>query len=130
MGIIPTKIRIISRPQGEAPEWVRDAWIGCELDCEPKGCGHVPQYSAGVLTGRVTKVAGYAVGQFRALTVLATKDRKAVSWWQEHGFPLDRQCFIFASTCAEVIESRDLRPGEQVVFCDDMETGTMRPMPH
>jgi hypothetical protein len=25
------RIRIVSAPPGEAPQWVREQWIGCEL---------------------------------------------------------------------------------------------------
>jgi hypothetical protein len=127
MGIFPTKIRITSRPQGEPPEWVRDAWIGCELDCAPRTCGHVPEYCAGVVTGRLSKIDGYDVCQVHAFMVLNEKSPEAARWWAESGYPYVGLMFRFKSACAQVLETTD-GEGPITVF-DDIETGSMRPMP-
>jgi hypothetical protein len=68
-------IRIVKRPRGEAPEDVRDAWIGLVLPVVPRQTGPVDVKGFGVLSipkswlarrlsrlfGRVHRMRGYAV---------------------------------------------------------------------
>lgn len=135
MALFPSKIKITSRPQGDAPEWVRNAWVGVVLECVPHTCGHVPMHSTGVVTGRVVTTPGYDVSQAHALERLAAHEKEAGgkapanSWWREHGLPLDGECFRFDAGCAEVLESIDVDGGERIIVHDDIETGTMRPVP-
>ena len=44
------KIRIISTPPGEAPEKVRQAWIGLEIPVPPRFAGRRRGYAFGVLS--------------------------------------------------------------------------------
>lgn len=125
--MLPTKIRIVSRPQGEAPEWVRDAWIGCELACLGNTCGHTPAYCGGIVTGAVTKVTGFDVEQVHAIQTLLARNPQAGAWFLERGYPTPGECFRFVATCAKVLERREITG--PVIMYDDMETGTMRPMP-
>ncbi|RZJ21800.1 MAG: hypothetical protein EON85_15385 [Brevundimonas sp.] len=87
-------IRIVARPDGEAPEAIRDAWIGLELPLvhpEP-----INTLGFGVLTGpkyrwleillchlgRAQKVSGYVVPADEAIQRLAAKDPAAAMWWK------------------------------------------------
>ncbi|KQY62310.1 MULTISPECIES: hypothetical protein [unclassified Brevundimonas] len=88
------RIRIVRRPAGEAPEWVRDAWIGIEIPllvAEP-----VSTSGFGVLTGpknivldwflclagRAKPVAGYVVAADTAVACLAEHAPAAADWWR------------------------------------------------
>ena len=77
------KIRVIKRPEGEAPDWVRDAWIGLIIPlAEDGGVGEGKTF--GTLTG---ESQGYSLG-FRitpktAVGVLEEHHPDAASWWKE-----------------------------------------------
>jgi hypothetical protein len=89
-------VRIIARPEGEAPEWVRDAWIGLELPLVHAGA--VETLGFGVLTGpkyrwvesllcrlgRAQRVCGYVVPADEAVERLAGKSPEAARWWREN----------------------------------------------
>jgi hypothetical protein len=94
-----TKIRIIGCPPGEAPQAVREAWIGLEL---PLPLGHLGrrrgwlttgvvsgprtwwQRLIGILHGRVEAHSGYAVNGLEAINLLALKDPLAAAWWRDN----------------------------------------------
>jgi hypothetical protein len=77
------RIRIAGLPPGEAPEQIRQAWIGLEL---PLVAGQAP----GVLPGTVGVLsqqpegygAGYVVDGATAVSILATRDSAAAQWWR------------------------------------------------
>jgi len=88
------RIRIVRRPEGEAPEWVRDAWIGVEMPVlvpEP-----VATFGFGVLTGpknivldwilgvtgRAKPVSGYVVAADTAVASLMERSPAAAEWWR------------------------------------------------
>ena len=68
-------IRITKVPAGEAPEWVREQWVGLEL-------------RAGILPSDGNKksgaVLGYLVSIKHALDVLGNKSVKAALWFQDN----------------------------------------------
>lgn len=110
------KIRIIDRPLGEAPDWVRDAWIGLELDLL------IPQEitapTRGVLSGRSwwrslwvrlfrgnPPVTGFVVSGKNSIDRLATVRPDAAAWWHQHApqhaggaldFIFDREACVIA----------------------------------
>ncbi len=51
------------------------------------------------LRGRLERESGYAVNALEAVTILATKDPDAATWWREHcGHALDgKRRFLFRS---------------------------------
>ena len=131
MSTIARTIEVHSLPHGDAPGWVRWAWVGCTLPCEPE-CGHVPQYVGGVLSGpRLEKIDGFSVPQDKALEILAARSPKAAAWFRDHGFPRPKQCFRFKRKEVMVVETYSdeeaSKLGPMEVY-DDMETGTMRRM--
>ena len=90
------KIRIISRPIGEAPEWVRDAWTGVELDAlndQP-----TPMQTFGIfdtdtswfgyirymLERKAVTLSGFMVPSAAAIDVLSIKSPEAAKWWHEN----------------------------------------------
>jgi hypothetical protein len=104
-------VRIIDVPPGEAPAWVRRAWVGLLLPLVPGHTGPRRMRAHGVLTGPRTWLArlwwllsgggweerGYAVRARLAVTLLAEHAPEAAAWWREHaGHVLGPdQLFIF-----------------------------------
>lgn len=112
-----SKICIVSAPPGEAPEHIRQAWIGCSLPLlegsgtEPMRCPGV-----GVLTGpksfiglwiastfgRCEEWQGYKVDAVTAIKILALKHPEAARWWREetpHMITRERVFIFPADNC-------------------------------
>lgn len=102
-------IKIIKRPTGEAPEWVRDAWVGMRLPVgEPK---QRKWQTVGVLTGphgilkslwafasgRTRRIHGYIVDAKSAVDLLAVSNPAAAEWWESNTSMLlnGRRWFVF-----------------------------------
>jgi hypothetical protein len=89
-------VRIVGRPNGEAPEWVRDAWIGLRLPLAHQrkrnwiGLGVLtgPHHFLGrlwaVLRGRTIRTSGWLVNAKIAVDLLAETNSTAASWWHEN----------------------------------------------
>jgi hypothetical protein len=80
-------LRIVRTPPGEAPEAIRQAWIGVEL---PLRSGETKPHNhpmVGVLSlrssGRATAY-GYSVNGRLALEALASHSPTAAEWWRKH----------------------------------------------
>ncbi|HMK08023.1 MAG TPA: hypothetical protein VK449_03235 [Anaerolineales bacterium] len=113
-------IRILSRPAGEAPPHIRDAWVGLTLPLPNDSSGRRRSFRAsGVLTGpttflgtlsnlllgRTQRYFGYGVATLDALRVLEAHDPDAAAWWRAHTPHLlkPQGRFIFeAEVCEEV----------------------------
>jgi len=88
------KVEITSRPLGEAPEWVRDQWIGLVLPTQDRAPRRIRGY--GVLSaprsvvtdilrqclGRVERHEGYVVPAAEAIAILETRSPEAAAWWR------------------------------------------------
>jgi hypothetical protein len=111
-------VDIIRPPAGEAPDWVRQAWVGLRLPAAQRrardwqGAGVItgPRSFAGQfwarLTGRTSPTYGYAVDAREAIDLLAGTNEAAAEWWRENAPRLlnDGQCFVFdATSCREAI---------------------------
>ncbi len=99
-------IRIVRVPEGEAPQCVRQAWVGLELPCDPYLGYSDAGLDRGVLTG--TEAArnrcGFSVPQDWAIAVLEQSDPAAAAWWRRHGFPKEGDGrFGFAEVEAEIV---------------------------
>lgn len=96
---VTLSVRIVGAPMGEAPLWVREAWIGLVLPLTPNHHrGPVETIPGGVLTGdpsfwRKFKYLfrnpykwyqGYCVSSCQALKLLALHSPPAWSWWQKN----------------------------------------------
>ncbi len=112
-------VRIIAVPPGEAPQHVREAWVGLRL---PVAKGILSRrrrwLSAGVLSGprgildrlrwlvrgKYERREGYAVGTMVALDLLEKANPEAARWWRENTPHLLRpgRHFLFpAQVCLE-----------------------------
>ncbi|HEX8525478.1 hypothetical protein [Allosphingosinicella sp.] len=89
-------VTIIRRPDGEAPEWVRDAWIGLRLPvARPQstmwrafgilsvGPGLLAQLVA-LIRDRSIPIEGYAVKAEIAVRLLAERNPVAADWWSQN----------------------------------------------
>lgn len=101
-------IRIVRPPAGEAPLWVREAWVGLDLpligERAPKSFIGVGVLSGSksylgslwqLLRGKVTRVTGYAVEASKAVGILAESNPSAAQWWQENAPHIIRPGRIF-----------------------------------
>ncbi len=77
------KVRITSIPHGEAPEWVRRAWIGIELP--DSGMGPTEERK-GLVTGRLTpsRSEDLLVSARVAVAALKEKNPKAAIWFEQN----------------------------------------------
>lgn len=89
---------ITSVPPGEAPEWVREKWVGLSLPlADEAGALHsLPTvgvishpktrlgYYRARLTGRVRRASGYIVYSTAAIEVLERSSPEAAAWWRNH----------------------------------------------
>lgn len=113
------RIRIVRRPEGEAPEWVRDAWIGVELvllSPEPLTFKHTGGVLSGPRTywaclwwrlmGRGQTVTGYVVDANEAVRCVGRVNPTAAIWWraQAGSFVQPGQHFIFDVPACERID--------------------------
>jgi hypothetical protein len=112
------KVRIIKRPSGEAPENIRDAWIGLVLPVRPQFPHAVIVRSFGVLTGPrnwlTSKLrrfmgggeptSGYAVDPGAAIDVLKQANPFAAAWWLANAPHLlkNGRAFLFGEDCCRV----------------------------
>jgi hypothetical protein len=78
-------VRIKALPPGEAPDWVRQTWVGLEL---PLIAGQVQAdrgRAFGVLSRRpVVPPSSYAVEGKAAIAILESASPEAAAWWREN----------------------------------------------
>lgn len=113
------KVRIVRTPEGEAPLWVREAWVGLELPLAHPG--EITTETVGVLTGppsplgrwwarlrgRPQLTTGYFVLSARAIGILARSQPRAADWWRSNTprFCDPHELFVFdAPACEPSIE--------------------------
>jgi hypothetical protein len=116
--LLATAVEIVAAPIGEAPLWVREAWIGLELPLAwPSDAQRITVY--GVLTmptsrfgllwanllGRRQRVDGYRVTSAEAIHLLGKHRADAAAWWRAEApaFLEPGMCFVFdAPACRPV----------------------------
>lgn len=97
-----SRVRIIRMPRGEAPEWVREKWIGLVLPCVYKEDASVAR---GVLTGSIVCYSAYNISQESALKALEGVSVEAVNWWHDHGYPTFKDAlWCFDSECIQEVD--------------------------
>ena len=79
-------IRIVGVPPGEAPQSIREQWVGLVLPLAPDFPTTCQMETFGVISGKKDEepTIGYVVDIEAAMAVLARKSPEAVSWWREH----------------------------------------------
>lgn len=108
-------IRIISVPPGDAPQWVREKWVGLELPIVETGRSRFRTLSIKVrptllqqlwamLQGQSEMVTGYLVPAGGAVDILARSSPEAADWWRQNTPSIlrPRQCFVFHAEACEL----------------------------
>jgi hypothetical protein len=112
-------VRIVATPPGEAPEEVRQAWVGLELPLASGERGPRTLPVSGVLSGprsflgklfawlsgRTRRAYGYVIDAPQALVLLAEKAPWAAQWWRErapHCWSPGHRFVFHAETCEEL----------------------------
>jgi hypothetical protein len=97
-----TKIEIVSRPAGQAPEWVRDAWIGLKLPVVPSKPGPTEGVLGG--PGSPENFSGFHVNTRVAMAILEKSNPQAYEWWEDHLQVDDHSELVFGRQfCKELI---------------------------
>jgi hypothetical protein len=115
------RVLIVQPPVGEAPEWVRAAWVGLKLplahgvsvDVPTTGVLRGPKSRLGrfwaALTRATENIDGYIVNAKQAVDLLATTNPAAADWWRTNApHVLDgRQAFMFDSAACRLHRADD-----------------------
>jgi hypothetical protein len=97
-------IRIVRIPPGEAPEWVRKAWIGLILPLKTGIFGPVRTEGIGVVTGKsVGEKDVFPVSAILAIDILARDHEEAAYWWQSRGMYVPWFDFQFDASACELL---------------------------
>ena len=73
-------IRVTSRPAGEAPDAIRDNWIGLVLPVLHEAIGSPADLTEAPRVGR----PGYEVRWSDAMRILGAKHPEARDWWKQN----------------------------------------------
>ena len=112
-------LKITSTPPGDAPDWVREKWVGLSLPlADEEGVAHTSEtfsvllshpktrigYYWGRLRGRIKKQTGYIVYSAVAIEVLDQSSPDAAAWWRSNVPWVDQPgaTFLFQEGCGHV----------------------------
>jgi len=76
------KIKIIKKPLGEEPDWVKQVWIGLEIPVI-KGA-YAQKGGQEVVSGDFRAADNYATHANEALDILKAKNPDAEKWWRDN----------------------------------------------
>ncbi|MBI2410080.1 hypothetical protein HYV30_03525 [Candidatus Kaiserbacteria bacterium] len=94
-------IRIVDVPPGEAPEWVREKWVGLILPLN--GASAYCSQTVGILSGLLQDASGYVVDIVMSIEILALHAPEAARWWREEsGVVEPGRSFVFDERCCVV----------------------------
>jgi hypothetical protein len=113
-------LQITTAPSGEAPDWVRQAWVGLVLPLAPQYANAHAFHAVGVLTGprgafghlaarlfgRTRVETGYPVESKLAIEILEARHLEAAAWWREHTPHMlaPSRYFLFDTACGHIVE--------------------------
>ena len=114
-----SRVRIVAVPPGEAPQWVREKWVGLELPLA-QSAQATAWPAAGVLTGprgflatarlllrgRLPERSGFVVNVLEAVAVLERASPEAARWWRDNAAHLMKpaRCFLFPEDVCALVE--------------------------
>jgi hypothetical protein len=108
-------VQIVATPAGEAPLWVREAWVGMTLPLSPGpngseycvmgvlSMGRRPSLLGRLLLGPARRrVTGYRVPSGEAVRRLADHHAEAAAWWRSNVDCLACGDFVFDAPACRV----------------------------
>lgn len=99
------RIKIIACPPGQAPEEVRQAWIGLEM---PLSLNQPPRGAVfrGVLNGAPERcnVGGFAVDGRIAIEMLQQKNPTAAEWWKKNAPQVFKTPLVFSKSACQLVD--------------------------
>lgn len=93
-----SSIKIVSVPPGQAPEEVREKWVGVIIPLPEQVTGG---FQMGVQGGTSDNTVGYQVSTEEALRLLYEKSPAAVQWFLENAVLGTR--LVFANQVCELV---------------------------
>lgn len=99
------KIRIVSIPFGEEPEWVKRAWIGLEIPVI-KGA-YKQKGGQEILSGEFRASDNYVTYAEQALNILKAARPEAEKWWRENVDLVPVDYIAFDQSVCELIKNAD-----------------------
>ena len=96
------KIRIIDVPPGQAPDWVRKAWVGLEIPLAVQ-LSAASSLQEGVLGGKPENLGGFQVRGEIAITLLSKKSPEAAKWWHRNAPYVLSEILVFKKNVCELI---------------------------
>jgi hypothetical protein len=118
---MPYHLHITSVPPGEAPQWVRERWVGLSLPLAQRNATPLSLLTSGVLsgpkgllscllavvTGKLDRQSGFVVEVPAAIAILEASHPEAAAWWRNHTPHLLRGKghFVFQEAVGHVVES-------------------------
>ncbi|MEK8048500.1 hypothetical protein [Ideonella margarita] len=117
---MPRTLQITNVPDGEAPQWVREMWVGLSVPIAQRDPSPLSVWTFGVLSGPrnivlcwlayfkgdLRKARGYLVEVPNAIDALAVKSPEAAAWWRTNTPHLirPRRYFVFQQADVHVID--------------------------
>lgn len=99
-------IEIIDVPAGQAPDWVRRAWVGLVLPLDPLNPFVDGGFCKGVMDGAYVSDGGYAVDAVSVVEILEQKSPEAAEWWRTNtNWIRPRLQLVFCPEACQPIES-------------------------
>lgn len=96
-------IQIISRPEGDAPDEIRDKWIGTQMEC--LGQIRNDTHTRGIKGRLRPQQHSYLVQQIEAIAKLSQQSLEAAKYWNHIGYPKSLiAVFTFRADCVKEIE--------------------------
>lgn len=90
---------VIKRPDGSAPEAIRDAWISLILEAD----GFPVMVPVKDSAGKVVKVDCWKVPFKHALSVLSEKSQEAADWYRQN-YPKETQFIAFGCDETKIVD--------------------------
>ena len=96
-------IRITNRPSGQAPDWVREQWVGVVIPLASQEVKGIQLGTDGGLPDP-RNINGYHVSTAEAINAVEAKSPEAANWWRKN-LPL-AHCpqLVFGREFCEVVE--------------------------
>jgi hypothetical protein len=81
-------------PEGDAPQWIKDAWIGITMPYQYRGTCHSQLFSK----EKINSEPSYQVDSDVAIGELKKVRPDAAKWWKDLGFPEYGVVFCFRNS--------------------------------